>query len=104
MLACDFFMVVTATFRLVYVFVVMDIATRRIVHWNPTDHPTSAWTVQQFRGVLTDDEPYRFVVHDRDPVFSPAVDDSLRSMDLGVVTTPVRVPQATIRQTFTAGR
>jgi hypothetical protein len=41
--------------------------------------------VQQFRGVLTDDEAYRFVVHDRDTVFSPAVDDFLRSMDLGVL-------------------
>ena len=93
-LACDFFVVVTATFRLVYVFVVMDIGTRRIVHWNLTEDPTSAWTVQQFRGVLTDEAPYRFVIHDRDAVFSPAVDDSLRSMDLGVLKTPVRMPQA----------
>ena len=93
-LACDFFVVVTATFRLVYVFVVMDIGTRRIVHWNLTEHPTSAWTVQQFRSVLTDEEPYRFVVHDRDTVFAPAVDDALRSMDLRVLKTPARVPQA----------
>jgi putative transposase len=36
MLACDFFVVVTATFRVVYVFVVMEVGTRRIVHWNVT--------------------------------------------------------------------
>jgi putative transposase len=40
-LACDFFVVVTATFRLVYVFLVLDIGTRRIVHWNVTEHPTA---------------------------------------------------------------
>jgi transposase InsO family protein len=93
-LACDFFVVVTATFRLVYVFLVVDIGTRRILHWNVTDHPTAEWTVQQFRSVLTGDEPYRFIVHDRDAVFSPAVDDALRSMNLRVLKTPVRVPQA----------
>jgi hypothetical protein len=39
-LACDFFVTVTATFRLVFVFLVMEIGTRRILHWNITEHPT----------------------------------------------------------------
>src|SRR3989441_7776617 len=33
-------------------------------------------------------------VHDRDAVFSPAVDDALRAMNLRALKTPVRVPQA----------
>jgi putative transposase len=93
-LACDFFIAVTATFRLVYVFLVLEIGTRRIVHWNVTEHPTAEWTTQQFRSFLTGDEPYRFEVHDRDAMFSPAVDDVLRSMNLRVLKTPARVPQA----------
>jgi len=93
-LACDFFVVVTATFRAVYVLLVLDIGTRRILHWNVTEHPTAEWTVQQFRSVLTGEEPYRFIVHDRDAAFSPAVDDALRSMNLRVLKTPVRAPQA----------
>ena len=76
-LACDFFVTVTATFRLVYVFV-LEIGTRRILHWNATEHPTAEWTVQQFRSVVTGDEAFRFLVHDRDAVFSAAVDDALR--------------------------
>lgn len=55
-LACDFFVAVTATFRVVYVFLVLDIGTRRILHWNVTEHPTAEWTVQQFRSVLTGEE------------------------------------------------
>jgi len=93
-LACDFFVAVTATFRLVYVFLVLEIGTRRILHWNVTEHPTAEWTAQQFRSVLTGDEPYRFVVHDRDAVFAAAVDDTLRSMHLRVLKTPACVPQA----------
>jgi hypothetical protein len=45
--ACDFCGVVTATFRLFYVFVVMEHATRRILHVNVTAHPTAHWTMQQ---------------------------------------------------------
>jgi hypothetical protein len=40
--ACDFCVVVTATFRLLYVFVVMEHATRRIMHTNVTTHPTAS--------------------------------------------------------------
>jgi putative transposase len=93
-LACDFFVSVTATFRLVFVFVVMEIGTRRILHWNVTEHPTAEWTTQQFRSVVVGDEPYRFVVHDRDAVFAGHVDDAFRSMNVRVLKTPPRIPQA----------
>jgi transposase InsO family protein len=93
-LACDFFLVVTATFQRLYVFVLFDIATRRVVHWNLTAHPTAAWTIQQFRNGIPLDGAHRFVIHDRDSIFAPAVDDALRSMSLEVLKTPVRTPQA----------
>jgi transposase InsO family protein len=93
-LACDFFVTATVTFRLVFVFLVMEIGTRRILHWTLTEHPTAEWTTQQFRSVVTGDEPYRLVLHDRDAVFASDVDDALRSMNLRVLKTPARVPQA----------
>ena len=64
-LACDFFLTITAAFRMVYVFVVLDIGTRRIVHWNITTHPTGEWTVQQFRTCITGKEPHS--IHDPRP-------------------------------------
>jgi len=57
-LACDFFVAVTATFRVVYVFVIMEVGTRRIIHWNLTAHPTE-WTTQQFRMIISGDQPHR---------------------------------------------
>jgi len=48
-IACDFFVAVTATFRLLYVFVIIHRGSRRLVHFNVTAHPTAAWTLQQLR-------------------------------------------------------
>jgi hypothetical protein len=55
-LACDFLVAITATFRRVYVFVGLDVGTRRITHWNTTEDPTAEWTAQQFRMIVTGDE------------------------------------------------
>ncbi len=93
-LACDFFLVVTATFQRLYAFVILDISTRRVVHWNLTDDPTAEWTVQQFRNGFPLDGTYRFLVHDHDAIFALAVDEAIRSMSLQVLRMPVRAPQA----------
>jgi putative transposase len=93
-LACDFFVVVTATFRVMYVFVVLEIGTRRILHWNVTAHPMADWTAQQFRMVVAGDQAHRFVIHDRDTIYSEGVDATLAAMDLTVLKTPIRAPQA----------
>src|SRR5215813_12262265 len=64
LVACDFATVVTATFRRLYVLVVMKIGTRRILHCNVTAHPTAEWTAQQFREAIPSDHSYRFLIHD----------------------------------------
>ena len=61
MLACDFFVCVTVRFHLLYVFVVMEIGSRRLVHFNVTSHPTAAWTFQQFREAVDNEGAYRFL-------------------------------------------
>src|SRR5499433_3685636 len=94
MVACDFCVVVTATFRLLYVFVVMEHATRRILHTNVTAHPTASWTLQQLREAMPADHGYRFLIHDRDSIFSQQLDQGIRHLGLRVLKTPVRTPQA----------
>jgi len=93
-LACDFFIAVTARFRVVYVFVVLEVGTRRIVHWNVTEHPTASWTIQQFRTVLTPETSHRFVLHDRDGLYAAEVDRAITAMGRRVLKTPGRTPQA----------
>jgi transposase InsO family protein len=93
-LACDFFVCVTASFRVLYVFVIMAVGTRRIAHFNVTAHPTADWTLQQFREVITGEKPYRFLIHDRDSLYSSELDSAVKSMGLSILKTPFRAPQA----------
>jgi hypothetical protein len=68
--ACDFCVAATATFRILYVFVVMEHASRRMIHVNATAHPSAAWTLQQLREAIPSDHTYRFILHDHDAIFS----------------------------------
>ena len=92
--ACDFFVTVTVTFRILYVLVAMEIGSRRILHCNVTEHPTADWTTQQFRETLDEPHPFRFLIHDRDAIFSPAVDITLKDFGICVRKTPKRAPKA----------
>jgi transposase InsO family protein len=92
--ACDFCVVVTAAFRLLHVFVVIEHASRRLLHMNVTAHPTAAWMLQQLREAIPSDHGYRFLIHDRDSIFSQVLDQSLHHLGLRVLKMPPRAPQA----------
>jgi putative transposase len=76
-LACDFFVTITVDFRVIYVFVVLEVGTRRIVHWNVTARPTAEWTIQQCRTAFMGEAAHRFLVHDSDAIYAPAVDSAV---------------------------
>jgi transposase InsO family protein len=93
-IACDFCVVVTATFRVLYVFMMIEHASRRLLHVNVTAHPTAEWTMQQFREAIPADHTYRILIHDRDAIFSKVVDQNVSHMGLHVIKIPVRTPVA----------
>ena len=93
-LACDFFVAVTATFRMLYVFVVIEHGTRRLAHVNVTVHPTADWTLQQLREVVGDEGVHRYLIHDRDQIFVKHLDDSIRALGIEVLRSPVASPKA----------
>jgi transposase InsO family protein len=92
--ACDFFVVFTARFRILYVFVIMELGRRQILHHNVTSHPSAEWTLQQFREALTGNHPYRFLIHDQDSIFSKDLDKAVTAMGVRILKTPVRAPKA----------
>ena len=75
----------------------MELGTRRILHQNVTAHPTAEWTLQQFREALPGEHPYRFVIHDRDSIFSKELDRGVTDLGVRVLRTPVRAPQGKLR-------
>ncbi len=67
--ACDFLTQYTAFFAVAYVFVIMEIRSRRIVHVNVTTNPTLSWVKQQIREATALGQTPRFLVHDNDGIF-----------------------------------
>jgi len=93
-LACDFFVAVTAGFRMLYVFVVIEHGTRRLAHVNVTAHPSADWTLQQLRAVIGEEGAHRYLIHDRDRIFAKRLDDSIRALGVEVLRSPVASPKA----------
>jgi transposase InsO family protein len=67
----DFFTVPTATFRVLFVLVILSHDRRRIVHLNVTEHPTAAWTRQQIREAFPDQTAPAYLIRDRDGAYGP---------------------------------
>lgn len=60
------------------------------MHWNVIDHPTADWTIQQCRTAITGEIAHRFLIHDRDAIYAPAVDRAIRSVGAGLRILEVR--------------
>ena len=72
LVAVDFFVVSTLTFRILFVFVVLAHDRRRILHFNVTAHPTAEWTAQQIREAFPWETAPRFLLRDRDGIYGKA--------------------------------
>jgi putative transposase len=79
---------------MLHVFVALEVGSRRLLHVNVTAHPTGAWTLQQFREILAEPYAYRFVLHDRDSIYSPWLDAAVTAMGVRILRTPVQAPMA----------
>jgi transposase InsO family protein len=90
--AMDFFVVPTVTFRVLYVWFVIEHGRRRIVHFHVTDQPDAAWVVQQLREAFPFDTAPRHLVFDRDGTFSAHVVSTVKSFGTKPTRTSPRSP------------
>jgi transposase InsO family protein len=65
-ISVDFFTVPTATFRVIYVFLILLNDRREIAHFNVTDSPSAFWTGQQIIQAFPWDTAPRYLLRDRD--------------------------------------
>ena len=61
-------------FDILYVFVVLSLERRLILHVNVTAHPYAEWAAQQIVEAFGEDGAYRFLIRDRDQIFGAAFD------------------------------
>jgi putative transposase len=99
MLSCDFFHVDCAvTLKRVYVFFVIEVATRYVHVLGTTTNPDGAWTTQQARNLLMDlgDQAtgFRFLVRDRAGQFTTSFDAVLADAGVEVVKIPPGCPSS----------
>jgi hypothetical protein len=76
--AIDFFTAPTATFQVLYVFLVLQQGRRRILHVNVTSHRTSFWTAQQIIEAFPSDTAPGYLLRDRDGIFGGLFDAVLQ--------------------------
>ena len=90
-MAADFFVVPTATCRLLFVLVILAHERRRVVHVAVTDHPTAAWTAQQLREAFPWDRAPRYLIRDRDHAFDGWT-ETAKTMGIDELLTAPRSP------------
>ncbi|MEX2172312.1 MAG: integrase core domain-containing protein [Pirellulales bacterium] len=90
--AIDFFVVPTATFRVLYVFVVLSLDRRKVLHFNVTAHPSSQWTAQQITEAFPFDNAPRFLQRDRDSIYGDVFQQRVQSLGIEEVVSAPRSP------------
>jgi transposase InsO family protein len=91
-IATDFFTVPTATFRVLFVLVVISHDRREILHTNVTESPTAEWTARQVIEAVGLDEAPKYLIRDRDRKFSAYFSRQVASVGLAEVLTAPASP------------
>ena len=88
----DFFTVPTATFRILYVFLVLAHKRRRVVHFNVTDAPGAQWTAQQMVEAFPEDTAPEYMIRDRDGIYGDYFRRRVQGLGIEEVLTAPRSP------------
>ncbi len=92
MVAIDFLTVHTATFKTIYVFVILSLQRRRVIHFNVTTNPTAEWTSLQLTQAFPFDSSPRYLIRDRDGIYGLKVPDTLKNLGVEQVVISPRSP------------
>ncbi len=90
--ACDFFVVPTATFRVLYVFFVLAHDRRRVLHFNVTTNPYEAWTAQQIVETFPEEPSKKYLIRDNDSIYGAAFQARLKAIGIEDTPTAPRSP------------
>ncbi len=92
LVSIDFFTVPTATFRVLYCFIILGHERRRVIHFNVTTNPTARWTARQITEAFPFDEAPAYLIRDRDGCYGIEFRDRVENMGIEEVPTAPRSP------------
>ena len=92
LVSIDFFVVPTARFAVLFVFIVLRHERRRIEHFGVTAHPSADWVAQQMREAFPWDTAPRYLIRDRDGAYGKSFRSTIMAMGAKEVVTAPRRP------------
>jgi len=90
--ACDFLQTYDVLFQAIFVFVIIELGSRRVVHMGVTRNPTDEWTAQQLREAIPFGEVPRYLIRDNDSKYGDSFDRVTAGIE--VLRTPYQAPKA----------
>jgi putative transposase len=92
--SCDFIPVIDVLFRQLYVWVVVELESRRVVHFGVTRHPSQFWTAQRLREATADGHGPKYIIRDNDNKYGSAFDIVAEAAGIEVIRTPIKASLA----------
>lgn len=94
MWACDFLLVVDLFFCQTFIFFLIELGSRRVVHFGITRNPTSNWVTQQLREATPDGMGPKYLVRDNDTKFGAFFDRLAQMSGIEILKIPFHALQA----------
>jgi transposase InsO family protein len=92
MVSIDFFTAPTATYRILFVLVILSHSRRQIVHFSVTTTPTAMWTAQQIVEAFPWDTAPKYLLRDRDSIYGTFFRHRIKNVGIKEVITAHRSP------------
>ena len=92
LVSIDFFVIPTATFRVLFVLVILAHDRRRVMHYNVTEHPTAYWTGEQIIQAFPGGSEPRYLLRDRDSIYGQEFRERIRAIGIEEILTAPRSP------------
>jgi hypothetical protein len=92
--ACDFVQTYDLFFRTVFVYFIVELGSRKVVHYGVTRSPSDVWVAQQVREATPYAERPRFLIRDNDDKYGRCFTRVAEDRQMKVLKTPVEAPRA----------
>ena len=92
--ACDFLQTYNVFFKAIFVFVIIELGSRRVVHVGITRHPNDVWVSRQVLAAGNWDDQPKYLVTDNDRKFGQEFEKAVAHRGIELLKTPFKAPKA----------